>query len=605
MKTFFRFTVPLLAALAGLAGCAVNPVCPTALLPIVEVQVNNSASTHDDYIGTATSTPCRARIVNVNRFNGGLNFPGGVEVEVRNRRLSTDLNIATTSGGTGSFFFTTLPGDGSWMDFFIRGTAVSTADKGAILEIATAGVSCNEVALSRKGLMVTASPPIPGSRPQLEIEVGSVSNLDDYITWAPTTGRMKWANPSGTTPLGVTVRNQSPSNRLRFANTAPATNTTATGTTTTLSLPVDGSWVNFYVAGNYGNASQDDKDAVFEVVETGSGNLLAREGLMVRIRKNVNALAPRERDRYLEALRDVHDTYNFFMLFRNSHSQGLPASTIMHLQAHQGSAFLPWHRAFVLHFERLLQASDPSVALPYWHFDQVSSGMFNPSFVGSNNPDPLNPNMVVLAPSNPIFSWTIPGSITGIRRRTPYGDSGIPSSTTGTTTGVALEEDVLGLGETIGSPYSSFKTMEGAVHNGAHNNSGNTVSWIADLPSIAPQDPLFYFLHCNVDRLWGKWQDTYTRYDGAQATTYDRQGSFTAPAVAGQRLGQYIDDALWPWDNVTGTSAGTGLAVRPTTAPLTPFPIVLGTFMPGSKPTIKLTLDPRTMNFAYDDYNPY
>jgi len=591
------FALLLLAILAGLSSCAVNPRCPTALLPIIEVQVNNSASTHDDYIGTGSSSACRARISNVNKFGGGQNFPGGVEVEVRNRKLSTDLNISTTSLGIGAAFFATLPADGSWSNFFIRGNALSTVDKSAILEIATAGISCNEVVLTRKGLMVTGAPPIPNTRPQVEIEVGSVSNLDDYITWSPSFCRMKWVNPPNSlATLGVRVQNMSGTNRLRFSDIQPATGTTAINTTANLTLLGDGTWTSFYVAGYYGantnipstNASTNDKDAVFEVSETSSGNLLAREGIMVRIRKHVNALTPQERDRYLEALREVHETYKFYMLFKDSHSQGLPGSTLMHIQAHGGSAFLPWHRAFVLHLERLIQSSDPSAALPYWHFDVSSPGMFNADFIGSNNAT----NWVTLSSTNPISTWQIPAEIVGIRRKTPYGNAGKPS--------VASETATLGLGTT----FAAFKSMEVSTHNGAHSTSvvPGSGTWLGD-PSIATQDPLFYFLHCNVDRLWAKWQWAKKTLDATLVDGYDRQGSYTSsPTPPGLRLGQYVDDTLWPWDNVTG---GTGTAARPATAPLTPFPITLGGLMPGSNPTIKLTVDFRVINFGYDDVFPY
>ena len=311
---------------------------------------------------------------------------------------------------------------------------------------------------------------------------------------------------------------------------------------------------------------------------------------MVRIRKNVNSLTTDERNRYLEAVRDVHQTYNFYMLFRNSHSQ----TNIADLQAHSGSAFMAWHRAFVLHYERLLQSSDPSVAVPYWHFDQSSPFMFSPDFYGSNS----SGNLVTLNGTNPLVTWNIPGQAIGIRRKTPYGDAGIPSSVTTTTTGVATEMATLSLGMN----YVDFKRMESTTHNGAHNNSGNTISWIAGSRANAPLDPLFYSLHGNIDRLWAKWQWTNDRFDGTQESSYDRQGSFTAPVIAGQRLGQYVDDTLWPWDNVTG---GTGMAERPATAPLTPFPIVLGGLSPGNKPTIKSLIDWRLLNFGYDDFFPY
>jgi tyrosinase len=591
----FFLLVLLLAIIWGFSNCAVNPRCPNQLMPVVEVQINNTASNHDDYANTSTFIPCRARIVNTNKvIGGGLNFPGGVEVEVRNRKLSTDLRVSPVNSGTSTQFFATLPANGGWLDFFIRGNTLSSADKSAILELATAGATCNEVVLSRKGLMVVNTPPIPASgRPQVEIEVGSISCLDDYITWSPTNCRVKWINPpSASATLGITLRNMPGTNRLRFANAQPAAGSTATSTTTTLTLSGDGAWQSFYIAGNNGNPSINDKDAVLEVLETSSNNLLAREGVMVRIRKNANAISAGERDRYLEALRDVHQTYDFYMLFRNSHSQ----NNIAHLQAHSGSAFLPWHRAFVLHFERLLQSSDPSIAVPYWHFDQSSPNMFNANFIGAN---PTAPNtLAILNASNPISSWQIPSEIIGIRRRTPYGDSGTPGSVTGTGTPVITETATLGLGTT----FQNFKTMENQTHNGAHNNSGNTVSWIGGSPAIAPQDPLFYFLHSNVDRLWAKWQWVNNRFDPTQANAYDRQGSFTSPGTPGLRLGQYVEDTMWPWDNVTG---GTGTAQRPANAPLTPFPIVIGGLMPGSTPTVRNTIDFRLMNFAYDDVFPY
>jgi hypothetical protein len=295
-----------------LHSCAVIPTCTGNRMPTVEIQVNNSESNHDDYVGTGGFIPCRARIVNFNReFGSGLNFPGGVEVEFRNKRLSSDLIVSSTAAGASTSFFATLPGNGGWFDFFVRGNSVSAQDKASIIEMATAGATCNEVVVARKGLMVSnAAPPIPtAGRPQVAIEVGSISTLDDYISWAPTFCRMKWLNPpAAAAPLNVTVANMAGFNRLRFASASPATGTTATSASIGLSLPGDGNWVTFYTAGNNSNASVDDKDAIFEVSD--ASGLLAREGIMVRIRKNANGLSAPERDRYLEALREVHQTYN-------------------------------------------------------------------------------------------------------------------------------------------------------------------------------------------------------------------------------------------------------------------------------------------------------
>ncbi len=599
-RTFFIFYGIILTLLAQ--SCAVLPTCTNSRMPIIEVQVNNTESNHDDYIGTSGFVSCRARITNFNKeFGSGLNFPGGVEIELRNKRLSSDLIISPTNSGTSTSFFTNLPGNGGWFTFFIRGNALSTQDKSSIIEIATAGATCNEVVVARKGLMVSNSPsPISGSNPQVAIEVGSISTGDDYIAWNPVYSRIKWLNPSSpASTLNITIRNMAGLNRLRFATGTLAAGTTATNSTINLTLSGDGSWAAFYVAGNNGNASLEDKDAVFEVVQ--STTLLARDAVMVRIRKNANTLTANEREKYLEALREVHQTYNFYILFRNSHSQ----NNMAHRQAHTGSAFLPWHRAFMIHIERLLQASDPSVALPYWHFDQSSPNMFNSNFMGSNPTSPAT--QAIISATNPLSTWQIPGAALGIRRRTPYGDNGIPSSVLGTSTGVATELATLALG----ANYANFIGMEGTTHNGAHNNSGNAISWVAGSPAIAPQDPLFYFLHSNIDRLWSKWQWVNNRFDATQASSYNLQGGHSngpsiAPSITPNRtFGQYVEDSMWPWDNKTGTSQGTGTLERPAVAPLTPFPIVLSGFWPGSQPTVKNTIDYRLINFGYDDFYPY
>ena len=73
-----------LTALLVFPNCATIPPCAGSLLPIVEIQINNTASNHDDYGSTASDTPARARITNVTAFGGGKNFPGGVAIELRN-----------------------------------------------------------------------------------------------------------------------------------------------------------------------------------------------------------------------------------------------------------------------------------------------------------------------------------------------------------------------------------------------------------------------------------------------------------------------------------------------------------------------------------------
>jgi len=84
---------------------------------------------------------------------------------------------------------------------------------------------------------------------------------------------------------------------------------------------------------------------------------------MVRVRKNAIALTAEERDRFLAAVAALNSSsFGNYLLHQMTHA-------IASGQAHDGPAFLPWHRPFILRLERQLQAIDPSVTLPYWKFD--------------------------------------------------------------------------------------------------------------------------------------------------------------------------------------------------------------------------------------------
>jgi tyrosinase len=100
-------------------------------------------------------------------------------------------------------------------------------------------------------------------------------------------------------------------------------------------------------------------------------------------------------------------------------------------------------------------------------------------------------------------------------------------------------------------------------------------------------------LHCNVDRLWAKWQRQFGRFDPATASSYDSN----PPSPPGHNL----PDTMWPWNGVTG-------GTRPPTAPggtLASSPVATG---PGPQPRVQSCLDYQgtlgggnRMGFDYDD----
>ncbi|WP_197347418.1 tyrosinase family protein, partial [Ralstonia pseudosolanacearum] len=77
---------------------------------------------------------------------------------------------------------------------------------------------------------------------------------------------------------------------------------------------------------------------------------------------------------------------------------------------------------------------------------------------------------------------------------------------------------------------------------------------ISSIPTAA-KDPLFFLLHCNVDRLWAKWQSQLGRYDVNVAAAYDSK-----PNPPNWLAGHNLNDTLWPWNGIVTPP-------RPSTAP--------------------------------------
>ena len=289
---------------------------------------------------------------------------------------------------------------------------------------------------------------------------------------------------------------------------------------------------------------------------------------MVRVRKNANTLTPGERDRFVSAFAQLNNQgAGRFTDFRDMHTN------VSSPQAHGAPGFLPWHRAYLLDLERELQAIDPSVSLPYWRFDQPAPNIFTQNFLGVSNAL----GTVQFSATNPLQFWTTDG-VQGINRRPFFTTAAAPP-------GLRTEAQTLALG----TQYPAFRTLEGNPHGSAHTSFGGSISSIG----TAARDPLFFLLHCNVDRLWAKWQRQNGRFDPAQAASYDSN--------PGNPIGHNLPDTMWPWNGITG-------APRPPTAPggaMAASPCVSA---PGPTPRVRSSLDYQgsvnagsRLGFDYDD----
>jgi tyrosinase len=410
----------------------------------------------------------------------------------------------------------------------------------------------------------------------------TIAGADDtganYITWSPVHGSISLVEADGSTELvDVVLRNKNPNGeggQVVFRDAIPGEEQDSLR----LSLPADGTPVELFVAGKFGRPSLDDEDAVIEAVEANSGDVLSTKALMVRIRKNANNLTEDERDRFLEAFADLNGWgMGRFRDFRDMHTNASD------LEAHRNHGFLPWHRAYLLDLERELQQIDPSVALPYWRFDEPAPNLFTREFIGVPN----NDGILQFEPGHPLEFWETDGGT--FITRTPLFDTETSSANPGPPF-EPLRDQAATLN--LGNRYADFSDMEINPHGSAH------ISFTGFIRSIhtAARDPLFFLLHCNVDRLWARWQWLNQRFDTTDPDTYPAQGSAGDPNSI--RVGHNLLDSMWPWNQIMGTgppndrpptAPGGTLAASPAAAAPGPTPIVgdmidyQGTLDPGNR----------------------
>ena len=314
-----------------------------------------------------------------------------------------------------------------------------------------------------------------------------------------------------------------------------------------LTLPDDGTWVSFLLAGV--RASIDGKDVAVSIVDA-SGAVLVSVDVMVRVRKNADELTDLERDRFLAALAELNGHRSSSGLTRvmenYADAHRLAFGFGIHGALSGPPLFLAWHRVYLLSLERELQLIDPRVTIPYWVFDEPSTRIFVREFMGTT---PTGTTVVQFDATNPLLGWRVVQTGPTLIR-----NSDAASAVQDVDPLLVPLADLLGRTgiDHYGAPPISNNPGHGAnsqlerfYHNAAH---GAMSGWIGTRAS--PRDPMFFLLHANVDRAWAEWQLTFDRFDHTQTPSYSLQGVF--PGGGSFRKGSYSLDTMWPWSRETG-----------------------------------------------------
>lgn len=408
--------------------------------------------------------------------------------------------------------------------------------------------------MSRQGIFYLLMMATAGSAMSLKIDAVNAQTLaqieirstldtdDDFLCWSPVTARVRLAQP-GPSDITVTLRSSSigPTAGVVGFMTAAAPVTRqnyAPQKELRVVLKGDGSWSNFYLLGL--KASDGTKDVAIRA-ELSDGTALGQTMTMIRVRKNAEQLSPKERSSFLAALaqwkiapglsRRPTRFEEFFTIHSEAAQKGIHS-----FSGSRPSNFLAWHRAFLLNFERELQAIDRTVALPYWKFDEPSPLLFSTGFLGAKV---SGTNEVELDATNPIRGWSSPTR--QLLTRANAGDVFSPIES-----GVlpALACSAVGCPDLYRETTDHFEMN---YHNGAHSFVNG---WLVGLDS--PRDPLFFLLHANVDRGWAHWQQKRDRYDPTNDKSYTPTGTYPGSVVNEMKEGLYANDEMWPWSQKTG-----------------------------------------------------
>lgn len=200
-------------------------------------------------------------------------------------------------------------------------------------------------------------------------------------------------------------------------------------------------------------------------------------------RKNINCLTSGELHDLREAFAAMYQlpASNPNSFARQASFHGGPPTAYCR---HGTPGFFTWHRAEMKAFEDALRAVGCHIALPFWDWSSgpttgIPHACRHPTYVNrAGNTVP-----------NPLFSG--PRANGGMTTRSANIDT-TSFADLATSVQAAMSEP----------SFTSFQQLINSPHGSVHGRVGGDMALIA----TASYDPIFYFHHANVDRIWAEWQ---------------------------------------------------------------------------------------------------
>lgn len=303
--------------------------------------------------------------------------------------------------------------------------------------------------------------------------------------------------------------------------------------------------------------------------------LTALMGCQPSIRKDVKDLTAEEKAVFVEAvlaLKEMPSPYDPTLSYYDQFVQWhLEIDDCLEFAYHGGPAFLPWHRIYLLEFERALsEAAGRKVSIPYWNWTDPDStaAVFSDDFMGGSG-DPGEGYAVTTGPFR-TGEWEVSVFMMGDDFQFPYltrnlGSEFSPDLPTAAQVEEALSIPVYDVSpwNQLSDPFLSFRNyLEGwrgvemvgctsmgmtqletagssEMHNRVHvwtggaweTEDGDTAFGTMALMS-SPADPVFWLHHAYVDYIWEQWMA--------------RHGKLYEPKYNG-RENHHLTDVMWPF----------------------------------------------------------
>jgi tyrosinase len=299
------------------------------------------------------------------------------------------------------------------------------------------------------------------------------------------------------------------------------------------------------------------------------------------VRIAVQDLTDQQRREYVDALLELkrmpspfkgYERYSYYDTFVKWHRDSFFCNQ---QTAHSGSNFFPWHRYFIHLVEQgLSEAAGKPMSIPYWDFTsgEATNAVFRDDFMGGDGNiyehdavtsgpfrkgkwrlnvldqpanDPIGLHHLVRNMGSFRGIATLPSAAdvqralaVGLYDTVPFDNNAHPKN--------SFRNSIEGWRKVINEqckdgiflPLSRLKNPPMAIHNRIHMYIGGIRGQrqgTLDLNS-SPNDPVFWLIHSEIDRLWESWMRIH--------------GRSYAPTGGWPRAGENLNDPMLPFKDL-------------------------------------------------------